>query len=228
LDDSLPADNLDKLDVYKSEKGEKDKEERILDLFGVISVLNKLERFQQKDRNHPETVSQHCFQVATLSLILSHHVDNVDPMTAFHYGHIHDIPEGITGDIPKETKYYNPELFDEMEKFVLDSLQEAFDDIINPDMLDIDRRTREWSFVKEIDTLQCLFYLKSEIETGNSTVSGIFDKIKSNLVDSSFEIIAKIAERIEPEKDYIESSKINEHDQKIEEILDHIDKCDKE
>lgn len=212
-------DNLDKLDKFKEEKGEKDKVDRILDLYSVISVLNKLERFQQHDRNHPETVAQHSFQVATLCLILGHHVDNVDPMTSFHYGLIHDIPEGITGDIPKETKYYNPELFDEMEKFVMDSLKDAFDDIIDRSAINIDRRTREWSFVKEIDTLQCLFYLKTEIETGNSTVCGLFQKIKSNLSDSSFDIVRKVVNKIKPEQEFMPE---NELAKDIEELKNQV------
>lgn len=83
------------------------------EIFKVARGLANIRRYSREYSHHPESVLEHCGFIGIYSLFLGaraveqgYPVDFTELLTR---ALLHDIEEGITGDVPRTTKHYSDE-----------------------------------------------------------------------------------------------------------------------
>ena len=97
-----------------------------MELLEVINALNNLARTGWMLRGippaHAETVAQHTFTTALLTLYLAEKLAGVDTYKAVTMALIHDLPEASTGDIISHVKRQHPSIEEELERKFINKL----------------------------------------------------------------------------------------------------------
>jgi len=77
----------------------------------LSKFLSQIQKLKQTPRTgwllsgikHPESVSEHCFDVALITMLLADSIPQVNKQKAVTLALIHDLPEAITGDLVRGT-----------------------------------------------------------------------------------------------------------------------------
>jgi len=145
----------------------------MIDEYLKVLDLKDLERtgWQIYNVEEPETVAEHSWSVATLTMI--HLPQNLDMEKALKTALIHDIGESVVGDIPyRADSKPQTEEKENKEKEAVENISEKLDKEISTLYKDYSqRKSEEAQFVKDMDlidmVLQALKYEKQGRYQGN-------------------------------------------------------------
>jgi 5'-deoxynucleotidase YfbR-like HD superfamily hydrolase len=127
---------------------------------------NNVLRFHTLPPVKPETVGHHSAGVAILCIVIAEHKPSVQLLMA---ALLHDMHEGMTGDIPAMSKWASPKL-----RAALDDLEEQFTHHYLPFpaiLTDYERRV-----LKQADMLDLCFKAKEEVDIGNREYSVVLNR----------------------------------------------------
>ena len=162
-----------------------------------IGVIN---RYSGLYLSRPESVSDHICQVGILSFVIASKCinfgDKIDLGKVAIYSLVHDFDEALTADVPRNIKYYFPELKESLHRVAEEALRKL------EEQLEIQNLQQMWAASKEdgleglivsiADSLQVVKKALEEIELlGNKYMLRITLEIKPSL--------DRLAKRIEDE-----------------------------
>lgn len=146
----------------------------LVNFYKTVRKLKDIKRSGWVERGvkESESVSDHCFMVAILCLIIPK--DGVDKNRAIKMALVHDLAESETGDV-MERGHFTGELpadwekqimakteKDEREKKEMEKIISNLPEDMSKEIFDLwkeyeERKTKEASFVKDIDVLERVF-----------------------------------------------------------------------
>jgi 5'-deoxynucleotidase YfbR-like HD superfamily hydrolase len=143
--------------------------------------LNNMVRWNGLNRIKDETVAHHSFFVAMVSRLLAEEILNEDDINLklqiTTYAIFHDFDEMFTGDIVHGVKYgnaYGEEMRNLLDLIIKDKVNAKFNKDRESEKLLSDIMTSVPFLVKKIvkvaDWLSMLFYLKKELNLGNTSL----------------------------------------------------------
>ncbi len=158
-----------------------------------IRGLDRIIRFSARNRIKDESVSEHCFHVALIGMILSDlerkFGNKVDIEKVLRSALLHDMEECITGDILSDFKHADKKLSKEIEKMSKKFVSLLLKDL--PRDLGIfyqkiwenstNLRSLEGKIVKAADRIEALLYCLEEIEMGNKSFKPVVRKVIKEL-----------------------------------------------
>lgn len=172
-------------------------------LFEAMSSLSSIERYSQSFLTKQENVLEHSGFVTLFSYfigveLISKGVElNMELLLTKSI--IHDIDEIITGDVPRPTKYFNPDsikIFKEMER---SGVQLFLKDLINDNDILIKTIYSKWKHAKDdaegeivkLADLAAVAYKAWEeyIILGNSRLIGHLYSVRENIKSVDFSIV---------------------------------------
>lgn len=136
-----------------------------------IRRLDNIIRYNNRIKNHCQTVASHSYYVSYTMMRLLDFVDIPIDMKykLLSYCLVHDISEVHIGDTPHDVKAANPELKDMLERFEDDFYAQAglhgISDIIRDDYQKI-----KYNLFKLCDLLDVFMYAKEEMYLGNQSI----------------------------------------------------------
>lgn len=162
----------------------------------MIYRLNSLKRYNNIPRVKQESLAEHQFYIAIITMKLLELVDIPleSKYVLLNYVLIHDIQELYTGDIPHNVKMDNPELKKLIEEIEDNWLSESIFSAVNLSFKTfVDRDESLMLLFKLADHMQVVMYTLEEIEYGNKHHE-IYDIYKSanHLCE---EIVAKLKQK---------------------------------
>ncbi len=132
--------------------------------------LKYITRYSNAARVNDEDVAQHSFYVSCLCIGLVEEFPEADLGKMLMMATVHDWPEAVIDDIAHSTKRDYPDVAKALKVAELEvikkypqSVQDAYADYEAGESL-------EAKLVKLADIQQCLMYLNTEMELGNTTV----------------------------------------------------------
>ncbi|RKZ21914.1 oxetanocin [bacterium] len=145
----------------------------------------------------PETVAEHTYRTALISYLLATLIGNVDREKVLRIALVHDLAEGLIGDLPLEAKRYAK--IDEISAFNdIPGLPEEF---LNDFKEFQERSTEEAMIVRAADKIDLLLQVL-DYEKSLGTRLDEFWENMDNRVDFDFHpIIKEIVEEIERRRD---------------------------
>lgn len=151
--------------------------------FAFISRIKYINRWALMRNTTYETLSQHSYEVATLSHALAvignrRLGQHYDVARAALLGLYHDVPEIITGDMPTPVKYFSGEMrkaYADVERHAQDRLLSMLPDDLRPDyqplLVDTGEDTELRRLVKAADKLSAYIKCIEEQRAGNAEFS---------------------------------------------------------
>jgi len=153
-------------------------------LTGNPDRLRYVTRFSTCHRTHQETVAEHSFYVSLYCYFISMHLKSlgfrIDLGDVLTRALIHDLDEGLTGDVPRPFKYVNKTLPAELRAGAATAMEKILETIYGSDKAARAEIYMRWAHGKEdglegavlafADYLAALAYVWREVATGNQII----------------------------------------------------------
>lgn len=160
---------------------------KLSDLMTHLLRLSTLERFNTRPRVSRESVAEHSFFVAIISMILSDYIIEYDDSILFCKENVitmallHDLPELEYSDIPHDVKNKIPELKDLLQKHETNFFKSEYNR--QSYMFLTENKIIEAQIVHLADILAVRYYAEREISLGNSYFHSIKNENESRLYE---------------------------------------------
>jgi 5'-deoxynucleotidase len=155
--------------------------------------LAHVTRYNNRAQHFPESVAEHSFYTAYFTLILCQLLEKkkikMDKAAALQMAVVHDVEEGLTGDIINPFKHYNDEVYRAIRKVSDKMVWEMFVDLprdLQKKLYSLwkkegEEETIEAQIVKAADKLSLLSKCSEEIQAGNNYFEDIYKSQLSGL-----------------------------------------------
>ena len=165
-------------------------------------------RFNNRPQHFPESVAEHSFYVAYITLILSNLLEKkkikVDTKKALAMALVHDAEEAFSGDILNPFKHFNEKVYKAIRDVNQQMVGEIFTNLPKDLSSELQHlwntensaKTIEAQVVKIADKLQLLSKTFEEMQAGNTYFEGIYKDQLSLLKKLSFSWWEKIRDEV--------------------------------
>lgn len=147
----------------------------------VLNKISSIHRFNGTYLFQPETLPDHCTEMALLCINFSKLVDESDVKDMCYRCMVHDLEESISSDVPRTLKHQSEELKELVDKTAYELLaKECSEEILN-DVKNAKNKTNVNGFLVHIaDRIQCFMKMSREVENyGNRVLKSDFEFFKS-------------------------------------------------
>ena len=150
-----------------------------------------------------ESVADHSFMTSLtalhISLKLSEKGIPVNTEKILITSLLHDLPELITGDIPRYVKKENPELFNKLEEEALDKLglskfKELFNELESESSIEaviVKIADNLATYIEGVKMLRLGYQVEEIVENTKKTIMSLIEKIQSNVREKMREILSE-------------------------------------
>lgn len=170
----------------------------IVALYGQLLTLKLLPRtgWLQRGQAAPESVAEHTFGVASLALLVSEQIPDLDRGKLLALALVHDMAEALFGDLPTGARrYFGAEAKHEAERRAMQELLAVLpDSTIYLDLWDeyASRSSREARLIKQLDRLEMLLQALAYKRAGNQAMNEFWEDIDNGWSDE-FPLVAAMA-----------------------------------
>ncbi|MFH1751428.1 MAG: HD domain-containing protein [archaeon] len=166
----------------------------LIELFHKVGELKKLKRagWVLKKIPNPESVADHSFRVAVMTLLLARKA-GLNELKCVKMALIHDLAESIVGDLTP----HDGITIEKQHELELNALKKLFSN--NQELIDLwlefeERKTLEAIFVRDMDKLEmALQALEYETENNKFNLNEFYDsakaRIKNDFAKELFELV---------------------------------------
>lgn len=147
--------------------------EKILEFMHLVGKLKTTERFKSSDNCVGDSVAEHSWRVALLSVVLAKELDiQVNVSRSVRLALAHDLAESITDDIDArliEKKVHSQKEKDEKEFAAMEKIENMLPEKIGREMKELWHeyflgKTEEAKFVKTVDKIEAIMHV-GEVST---------------------------------------------------------------
>ncbi|NJL05633.1 MAG: HD domain-containing protein [Chloroflexaceae bacterium] len=172
----------------------------IVALYGRLLALKLLPRtgWLQRGQAAPESVAEHTFGVASLALLVSEQIPDLDRGKLLALALVHDMAEALFGDLPiGARRYFGAEAKHEAERR---AMQELLAGLPDPDCATYlalwdeyaSRNSREARLIKQLDRLEMLVQALAYKRAGNQAMVEFWEDIDDGW-SAEFPLVAAMA-----------------------------------
>jgi len=162
--------------------------------FDTVYALSNIKRFSTHRVNQIQNVATHSFNCAMIAL----YIVDADKVTCdkgilLQKVLLHDLVEGVLGDIPAPTRDYSPELKSKIKEVEVAMLDSIFKDCeVNYKQIATEsKQGMEGEIVALADIIERLIYLSTERRSGNTLPDSIYNSTVKKLKTKEMKALLK-------------------------------------